>query len=61
LGKHKSLFIGNFKENLMSWDSDIFICSSCGEQFPKNPTKLALHIRNKHEKVRDSVRRISLN
>ncbi len=61
MGKHKSLFNGNFKENLMSWESDIFICSSCGKQFPKNPKKLALHIRNKHEKVRGSISNISSN
>jgi len=57
----ESLFSGNFKENWMSWDSDIFVCSSCGEQFPKNPTKLALHIRNKHETVRDSIRKSTSN
>jgi len=45
----------------MSWESDIFVCSSCGEQFPKNPTKLALHIRNKHEKERDLIRNVSSN
>jgi len=45
----------------MSWDSDIFICSTCGEQFPKNPAKLALHIRNEHEKVRNSIRNVSSN
>jgi len=59
--KHESLFNSNFKENLMSWESDIFVCSSCGEQFPKNPTKLALHIRNKHEKERDLIRNVSSN
>jgi len=45
----------------MSWESDIFVCSSCGEQFPKNPTKLALHIRNKHELVKGSIRNLSSN
>jgi len=45
----------------MSWESDIFVCSSCGEQFPKNPTKLALHIRNKHELVKLSIRNLSSN
>jgi len=45
----------------MSWGSDIFVCSTCGEQFPKNPKKLALHIRNKHEKVRGQIRNVSSN
>jgi len=61
LDKHESLFNGNFKENLMSWGSDIFVCSSCGEQFPKNPTKLALHIRNKHETVKGSISNVTSN
>jgi len=61
LDKRESLFNGNFKENLMSWGSDIFVCNTCGEQFPKNPKKLALHIRNKHEKVRSSIRNVSSN
>jgi len=59
--KRESLFSGNFKENLMSWGSDIFVCSSCGEQFPKNPTKLARHIRNKHETVRGSISNVTSN
>jgi len=45
----------------MTWESDIFVCNSCGEQFPKNPTKLALHIRNNHEKARGSIRKVSSN
>jgi len=61
LSKRESLFNGNFKENLVSWESDIFVCSSCGEQFLNNPTKLALHIRNKHEKVRHSISNVSSN
>jgi len=61
LDKRESLFNGNFKENLMSWGSDIFVCSTCGEKFPKNPKKLALHIRDKHEKVSSSIRNVSSN
>ena len=43
----------------MSWESDIFVCSYCGRQFPKDPAKLALHIKNKHETVRRSISNIS--
>lgn len=42
----------------MSWESDIFMCSYCGKKFPKDPSKLALHIRNKHETVRGSISNI---
>jgi len=45
----------------MSWESDIFVCSSCGKQFPKNPTKLALHFRNKHDTVSGSIRKVPSN
>lgn len=43
----------------MSWESDIFVCSLCGEQFSKDPEKLALHIRNKHESERGSIKKDS--
>lgn len=52
-------FNSNSEAKIMSWESDIFVCSLCGEQFSKDPEKLALHIRNKHESERGSIKKDS--
>lgn len=39
----------------MSWESDVFICCYCGKQFPNDPAKLALHMRNTHEIERGQI------
>jgi len=36
----------------MDWE-DVFYCTYCGKEFGNQPDKLALHIRDTHEKNRE--------
>ncbi len=40
----------------MSWEDDSFYCSYCGEKFGKEPIKLAVHIKQKHEDCRGKLK-----
>ena len=41
---------------MMTWEGDAFQCSYCSKKFENDPIKLAVHIKENHEKVRGKLK-----
>ncbi len=40
----------------MVWKGNTFYCSYCNKKFENDPIKLAVHIKNSHEKGRGNLK-----